>query len=91
MRSSEMWRHVGAYIAGCFRLVAQSAATCSRRAPLADFSILKMEKICYSETLVDRSSTRRHTSGDNILFIKSYFLCSQLRIIILSNSYVIFR
>jgi hypothetical protein len=55
------------YIAGCFWLVAQSAATCSRCSPFADFSTLKMEAIRSSETSVDARSTQRHIPEDDIL------------------------
>jgi hypothetical protein len=36
---------------------------------LADFSTLKMEAICFSETLVHTRSTRRHIPEDGILYI----------------------
>jgi hypothetical protein len=53
------------YIAGYFRLVTQSAATAG--SSLADFSTLKMEAICSTETLAHTRSTRRHISEDGIL------------------------
>jgi hypothetical protein len=50
----------------CFRLVAQSAATCSCWF-LADFSTLKMEPIRSSETSVHTRSARHHIPEDGIL------------------------
>jgi hypothetical protein len=57
------------YIAGCFRLVAQSAATCSRWFLARGFSTLKMDGIRSSETSVYTISTRRHISEDGILHL----------------------
>jgi hypothetical protein len=59
------------YIAGCFRLVVQSAATCSRWFLACRFvlfsSTLKMEAIRSSGTLVYTRSTRRHIPEDGML------------------------
>jgi hypothetical protein len=57
----------------CFRLVVQSAATCSRWFFARGFSTLKMEAICSSEMLVHTRCTRRQISEDGILHIKNEF------------------
>jgi hypothetical protein len=64
------------YIAGCFRQVAQSAATRSRWFSLADFFTLKIEAIHSYETSDYTRSTRRHIPEDGILYSRS---CESLK------------
>jgi hypothetical protein len=54
------------YIAGCFRLVTQSAATCSNWFLARGFFTLKMKTIRSSETSVHTRSTLRHIPEDGI-------------------------
>jgi hypothetical protein len=55
------------YIAGYLRLVAQSAATCSRWFPAREFLYPEDGAIRSSETSVNARSTQRHIPEDGIL------------------------
>jgi hypothetical protein len=55
------------YIAGCFQLVAQLAATCLRWFPARGLFYQKMDAIGSSETSVNKRSTQRRIPENDVL------------------------